>query len=145
MAARVRRRGRRSIGGIDEVSERSEAVMAVVHVKAPTDVDPHAIAAELTRALHSHRKYPMTAELSVAHDVITPPHGCEHQRHGFVVMLSFCGDGPKKLRRHVRKVARKALRHRFGQNLAADVRTKMTAAELAAYWCTVRGTPHRSP
>jgi hypothetical protein len=133
------------LGGIEEMSDRSEATMAVVHVKAPVGVSPYAIAAELTRALHSHPKHPMTAELSATHDIIAAP-GREQQRHGFVAMLSFSRDEPpKKLRRHVRKVARKALRHRFGNSMAADVRTKMTAAEVAAYWCTVRGTPRRVP
>jgi hypothetical protein len=130
------------LGGIEEMSDRSEATMAVVHVKAPVGVSPYAIAAELTRALPKH---PMTAELSATHDIIAAP-GREQQRHGFVAMLSFSRDEPpKKLRRHVRKVARKALRHRFGNSMAADVRTKMTAAEVAAYWCTVRGTPRRVP
>ena len=118
--------------------------MAVVHVKAPAGLDPQAIAAEVTRALISHPRHPMAAELSLARDVITPPRGREHQRHGYVAMLSFCRDvPPPKLRRHVRKVARKALRRRFGQSMAAEVRTKMTDAEAAAYWCTVRGTPRR--
>ena len=126
--------------------EGPETVMAVVYVKAPAAVDPQVIAAELSRALSSHPKHPMAAELSLAQDVITPARALEHQRHGFIAMLSFCRDEapPPKLRRHLRKVARKALRHRFGQSVVADVRTKMTNAEMAAYWCTVRGTPRRS-
>ena len=120
--------------------------MAVVHVRAPAAADPDEIAAALTRALADHPKHPMTAELSLAHDVITPSHSRPHRRHGFVAMLALgTTRPPKKLRRHVRKTVRKTLRQHYGPNATAEVRTKMTAAERAAYWCTVRGTPHRSP
>ncbi|MFC7657792.1 hypothetical protein ACFQV8_17015 [Pseudonocardia benzenivorans] len=71
------------------MAEASDAVMAVVHVTAPAHLDPHAIAAELTRAINGNAKRPMTAELSVARDVRTPPRRRDRYRHGFVALLSF--------------------------------------------------------
>ena len=126
------------------MAEASEAVMAVVHVTAPAHLDPHAIAAELTRAINGNAKRPMTAELSVARDVRTPPRRRDRYRHGFVALLSF-GDQepPDELDRRVRKIARKALRRRFGHKMAAEVRTELATAEIAAFWCSMRGTPRR--
>jgi hypothetical protein len=52
---------------------------------------------------------------------------------------------PVDLQRRVQKRARKALRRRFGQQVSAAVETKMTTAEIDAYWSVVRGTPRRWP
>jgi hypothetical protein len=121
----------------------TDVVMAVVHVTAPSDVDPCAIEAELTRAISDHRKLAMTAEVSRADEVRPQPSRGPH-RHGFVAVLSL-GDETwrNKESRRVQKAMRKALRRRFGRDVSARVSTEMTVAEQAAYWCTVRGTPHR--
>ena len=42
------------------MTELGKAVMAVVHVQAPAQVDPHAIEAELVRAINSYRKRPIS-------------------------------------------------------------------------------------
>ncbi len=121
----------------------SEAVMAVVHVRAPAEVDPHVIGAELTRAICTNRKRPMTAEVTLAEDLRTPPrHG--NRRHGFVAILSLSGGGVvDDVERRVQKVARKALRRCFGRAVSVTVKVGMSAAEADAYWCSVRGTPQR--
>jgi hypothetical protein len=127
------------------MAEDAEAVMAVVHIRAPADIDPHAIEAELNRAVNAYRKQPMTAEFALARRDHTPARDARH-RHGFVGILSFAGgEPPENLERRVAKVARKALRRRFGQKVSAEVRTKMTRAEVGAYWPVVRGTPRRWP
>jgi hypothetical protein len=117
--------------------------MAVVHVTAPADVDPHVIEAELTRAITSSRKQPMSAELALAEDVRSAPrHG--RRRHGFVAILRVRGEEvPADFGRRLRKVARKGLRRSFGRSVSAKVRLEMSPAEVAAYWCSVRGRPHR--
>jgi hypothetical protein len=38
---------------------------------------------------------------------------------------------------------RAAVRRRFGPGASAEIRPVRSAAELDAYWCSVRGTPHR--
>jgi hypothetical protein len=50
------------------MTEVAQAVMAVVHVQAPAQVDPHAIEAELVRAINTYRKRPMSAEFTLAPD-----------------------------------------------------------------------------
>ncbi|MGD9990696.1 hypothetical protein [Pseudonocardia sp.] len=119
--------------------------MAAVHVKAPAHIDPHVIEAELARAVNGDRKHAMTAEVAFARDVITPPRRDPFRRHGFVAILTFGdGDRPRRPARRVRKIVRRALRKRFGTDMSAQVRTELTTAEIAAYWCSVRGAPHRS-
>ena len=121
----------------------TEAVMAVVHVKAPAELDPYVIEAELTRAICSQRKRPMSAELTLAADV-RPVRRHGQLRHGFVALLSVGGpDLPGDLQRRLQKVARKALRRRFGPEVSARVTLGMNAAVAGAYWCSVRGTPQR--
>jgi hypothetical protein len=121
----------------------TDAVMAVVHVTAPSDVDPCVIEAELTRAISAHRKLAMTAEISRADEVRPQPRRGPH-RHGFVAVLSPADDTSfRDVTRRVEKAMRKALRRRFGRDVSARVSTEMTAAQQAAYWCTLRGTPHR--
>jgi hypothetical protein len=111
------------------MAEVAEGVMAVVHVEAPAEVDPHAIEAELNLA-DGGRTLPRDAR----------------RRHGFVGILSFAGsEPPENLERRVRKLARKALRRRFGRKVSAEVRTEMTRAEVGAYWAVVRGTPRHWP
>ena len=119
--------------------------MAVVHVQAPAQVDPHAIEAELVRAINTYRKRPMSAEFTLAPDHCVRSVG-GRRRHGFVGILSFAAcPPPADLQRRVQKRARKALRRRFGQQVAAAVVTDITTAEINAYWSVVRGTPHRWP
>jgi hypothetical protein len=127
------------------MAEAAEGVMAVVHVVAPAEVDPHAIEAELTRAVNAYRKRPMTAEFALARGDRTPLRDARH-RHGFVGILSFAGqEPPDNLKRRVEKLARKALRRRFGREVSAAVRIKLTRAEVGAYWSVVRGTPRHWP
>jgi hypothetical protein len=122
---------------------RTDAVMAVVHVTAPPDVDPGAIEAELARAVSHHRKLAMTAEVSRADDDRPQLHRRSHH-HGFVAVLSLADDSwCDKVSRRVQKAMRKALRRRFGKHVSTHVSTELTQAEQAAYWCTLRGTPHR--
>ena len=127
------------------MTEVAQAVMAVVHVQAPAQVDPHAIEAELARALNTYRKRPMSAEFTLAPDPrVRSVRG--RRRHGFVGVLSFAGCAPPAdLQRRVQKRAHKALRRRFGQQVSAAVETEMTTAEIGAYWSVVRGTPRRWP
>ena len=120
------------------------AVMAVVHVKAPAELDPYVIEAELTRAICADRKRPMSAELTLAADV-RPPRRHGQSRHGFVALLSVGGsEPPEDLQRRLQKVARKALRKRFGPEISARVTLDMNANVIGACWCSVRGTPARS-
>lgn len=120
-------------------------VMAALHVRAPADIDPHVIAAELTRAVNGHRKHPMTAEVAFARDVLTPRRRGRHRRHGYVAILTFGAAGPpRRLDRRLRKIVRASLENAFGSDMAAQVRTELTPAEVSAYWCSLRGAPHRS-
>ena len=129
----------------DAMTKVAQAVMAVVHVQAPAQVDPHAIEAELVRALNTYRKRPMSAEFTLAPDHRSRSLG-GRRRHGFVGILSFAACAPPAdLQRRVQKRARKALRHRFGQQVSAAVETDITTAEINAYWSVVRGTPRRWP
>jgi hypothetical protein len=127
------------------MTELAQAVMAVVHVQAPAQVDPHAIEAELVRAINTYRKRPMSAEFTLAPDHRTRP-VAGRRRHGFVGILSFAAcPPPADLQHRVQKRARKALRRRFGQQVWAAVDTDITTAEIDAYWSVVRGTPRRWP
>ena len=51
------------------MTELAQAVMAVVHVQAPAQVDPHAIEAELVRAINTYQ----TADVSRVHPGPRPP------------------------------------------------------------------------
>lgn len=128
------------------MAEVTDGVMAVVHVEAPAEVDPHVIEAELTRAVNAYRKRAMAVEFALARDDGTHPRAAR-RRHGFVGILSFAGQGrpPDNLKRRVEKLIRKALRRRFGRDVSAAVRTKLTRAEVGAYWSVVRGTPRHWP
>jgi hypothetical protein len=110
------------------MTDAAKAVMAVVHVEAPPEVDPHAIEAELTRAISTNRKRPMTAEFALAGEARDRPRGGQQRgqrRHGFVGILSFRGpQPPKDLQHRVQKLARKALRRRFGRQVSAEVKTE---------------------
>lgn len=118
-------------------------VMAVIRVEAPAGVEAHSVEAELTRALHSHEKRPVTVELSLA-DGTGPWPRSGPARYAFVAVLTTAGRAaPAELAARVEKVARKAIRRRFGRPAAARVRTELSDAEAGAYWHSVRGTPHR--
>jgi hypothetical protein len=123
----------------------SGAVMAVVHVKAPAEIDPHLIEAELTRAICTNRKRPMSAELELVEEVRPRPRrGHGPRRHRYVAMLSLSGDElPDDLECRIGKVARKALRRRFGLEVTASVKLGINATDTGAYWCSVRGRPQR--
>lgn len=117
--------------------------MAVVRVQAPAGAEAHTVEAELTRALHACEKQPMTVELSLA-DGTGPWPRSGPARYAFVAVLTTAGRrAPAKLASRVEKVARKALRRRFGRPAAAQVRTEIGDAEAGAYWFSLRGTPHR--
>lgn len=121
----------------------TSTVMAVVRVEAPEGVDATTVEAELTRALHAHRKRPMTVEFSLA-DGTGPWPRRGPVRYAFVAVLTLAGSTvPDRLARKIEKVFRKALERRFGKPAVARVRTDMTDAEAGAYWFSLRGTPHR--
>lgn len=116
----------------------SEPVMAVLRVKAPAQVDPHVLAAELTRAI-------CTAPMSVE---LTPlpawrPSTKRMRKHGFVAVLCATTGCSTEVARAAEKAARKAVRRRFGPDARAEVRPVLDPAELDAYWCSVRGDPRR--
>jgi hypothetical protein len=122
----------------------TEVVMAVVHVKAPPEIDAHLIGAELTRALCRSGRRPMTAELALAREMGRRLSG-RPGRHGFVALLSLPAEaGAEDLARRVQKHANKALRRRFGAEVFTEVKTDISTREAAAFWCTVRGTPYRT-
>lgn len=118
----------------------ADPVLAVVRVEAPADVDPHALAAELTRAVCAR---PMTAELAPLPSWRRRSEG-GLQRHGFVAVL--CSARPSsagELTRAAEKVMRKAVRKRFGSSASAKVRPARSAEEIDVFWCSLRGTPCR--
>ncbi|MCW2719238.1 hypothetical protein [Pseudonocardia sp.] len=49
------------------VAVQADVVMAVVRVKAPAEVDPYLIGAELTRAIFNQTLRDMTAEVTRPH------------------------------------------------------------------------------
>jgi hypothetical protein len=113
--------------------------MAVVRVKAPDPVDPHVLAAELTRAICAA---PMSAEL-------TPlpagrRTGKRMRRLGFVALLRAGAEcSAEGVARAAEAAAREAVRRRFGPCARAKVRPVRDPVELDASWCSVRGTPRR--
>lgn len=121
----------------------ASAVMAIVRIEAPAGVEADVVEAELTRALHTHRKRPMTVELSLA-DGTGPWPRRGPARYAFVAVLTMAGHSePERLAARIEKTARKAIRRRFGRPASAEVRTEISGAEAGAYWFSVRGTPHR--
>jgi hypothetical protein len=121
----------------------AEPVMAVVRVKAPAEVDPHVLQAELTRAVAFDSARPVTAEM-----VLLPAwrrrKESEVRRHGFVAVLRApTGTDPDELTAAAQKAMRKSLRRRFGATTSVKVRPPRTGEEIDAFWCSVRGTPHR--
>jgi hypothetical protein len=68
------------------VAVQADVVMAVVRVKAPAEVDPYLIGAELTRAICNQTLRDMTAEVT-----LLSAGGARHRRqlrhHGFVAVL----------------------------------------------------------
>lgn len=121
----------------------ANAVMAIVRVEAPAGVEADVVEAELTRALYTHRKRPMTVELSLA-DGTGPWPRRGPARYAFVAVLTMSGcSEPERLAARIEKTARKAIRRRFGRPATAEVRTGISGAEAGAYWFSVRGTPHR--
>jgi hypothetical protein len=130
--------------GADDRGAFAEPVMAVVRVRVPVEVDPHVLAAELTRAIW---------ERSVAAELVSlPAAATSHRRgrdsgmrrYGFVAVLR--GDRPRrdgKLARVAEKAVRKRLRHRFGSTATAQVGLPGSDTAVLAGWCSLRGTPHR--
>lgn len=118
----------------------AEPVMAVVRVRAPADVDPHVLEAELTRAIASH---PMSAEVMLLPEWRRRTKA-GLRRHGFVAVLcAATATSGSELINLAETVLRKRLRRKFGAATSAKVRPVRCADELHAYWCSVRGTPHR--
>ncbi|WP_142065398.1 hypothetical protein [Pseudonocardia kunmingensis] len=118
----------------------ADPVMAVVRVKAPAEVDPYVLEAELTRAICTRS---MTAEV-----VLLPSwrRGSRRgmRRYGFVAALSApAARSASELTGTAEKVLRKALRTRFGSAASAKVRLARSAHEVDVLWCSVRGTPRR--
>ncbi|GAA4540052.1 hypothetical protein [Pseudonocardia xishanensis] len=115
--------------------------MALLRVKVPREVDPHVLEAALTRVLCSDRKRPMTAELELL-PAWHEPRGRTRRRITFVAVLA--GAQPvEELVRAAQRSARRGLRRRFGKSCSARVRPARDR-EVAALWCSVRGTPHRA-
>ncbi|OLT19334.1 hypothetical protein BJF78_11415 [Pseudonocardia sp. CNS-139] len=116
--------------------------MAVVRVKAPADVDPYVLEAELTRAVAGSRARPMTAELTLLPSVRRS--GGRFRRHLFVALLCTPTARPAdELAAAVQKTLRKSLRRRFGADASAKVRPPRSGDEIDVCWLGVRGTPHR--
>jgi hypothetical protein len=112
--------------------------MAVVRVKAPAQLDPYVLAAELTRTIG-------TASVSAE---LTPlpawrPSKKRMRKHGFVAVLCGATSCSAEVTRAAEAAVRVAVRRRFGPDASAEVRPVQNAAELDAYWYSVRGTPHR--
>lgn len=130
------------VGGCT-MTARVDPVMAVVRVKAPADADPYVLEAVLTRAMCGAGDRPVSAEVALLPTWRrTIKRGlC---RHGFVALLhSPTGAPAGDLIRTAEKASRAAIRARFGAGASAKMRTVTAADELLAYWCSVRGTPHR--
>jgi hypothetical protein len=122
---------------------KDDPVMAVVRVKAPEDADPYVLEALLTRALCGAGGRPVSAEVTLLPTWRrTSKRGL--RRHGFVALLHSATDAPPgELIRTAQKASRDVIRARFGSAASAKVRPVTAAPELTAYWCSVRGTPHR--
>ncbi|GAA1265394.1 hypothetical protein GCM10009609_30730 [Pseudonocardia aurantiaca] len=120
-----------------------DPVMAVVRVKAPADIDPHVLEAELTRAIHWYSSRPMTAEVALLPTWRRRTKG-GMRRHGFVAVLCAPTAGNAgELTRVAQDALRKSLRKRFGAAATAKVRPARSSDEIDTYWCSLRGTPHR--
>lgn len=118
----------------------ADPVMVVLRVKAPAEVDPHVLGAELTRAICTA---PMTAEVAVLPSS-RPRTKRGLRRHGFVAVLSAPeARSALELTSAVEKVLRKVLRRKFGSASSAKVRSARSPDEVDAFWCSVRGTPRR--
>jgi hypothetical protein len=117
--------------------------MAVLRVQVPADADPGVVQAELSRAFWERS---ITAELALLPVVRSTRRLAEVglRQQGFIALL--CPSGPKgerKLTRVVEKAARKGLRRRFGPEATARMRLARSEDEVAAGWCSLRGTPRR--
>jgi hypothetical protein len=118
----------------------ADHVMAVVRVKAPADVDPYTLEAELTRAVCAR---PMTAELVLLPSWRRPAEG-GLRRYGFAALLCTArASSPSELTRAAEKIMGKAVRKRFGRAASAKVRPARSPEEINAFWCSLRGTPCR--
>ncbi|TWF78227.1 hypothetical protein FHX44_114147 [Pseudonocardia hierapolitana] len=118
----------------------ADPVMVVVRVKAPADVDPYTLEAELTRAICAR---PMTAELVLLPSWRRRSEG-GLRRHDFVALLCAARTrSPSELTRAAEKIMGKAVRKRFGVAASAKVRPARSPEEIDAFWCSLRGTPCR--
>ena len=121
----------------------ADPMMAVVRVKAPADVDPHVLEAEVTRAIHRDCRRPTTAEVALL-PAWRPRAKNGVRRHGFVALL--CAPTARsaaEVTSAVQDALRTSLRKRFGAAATAKVRPARTSDEIDTYWCSMRGTPHR--
>jgi hypothetical protein len=117
----------------------ADPVMVVMRVKAPAQVDPHVLAAELTRAICTCA---MTAELTLLPSWRRSKKSM--RKHAFVAVLrTSTPDCAAELAGAAQTAAREAVRREFGPTATASVRPVRPGTEVDAYWCSVRGTPHR--
>ena len=125
------------------MTAKTDPVMAVIRLEVPDDADPHILEAVLTRAICGASKLPLTAEVTLLPSWRRKAR-CGMRRHAFVALLgSSTAVGAGDLIRTAQKAARAAVRERFGSIASAKVRPVSSGPELLAYWCSVRGTPHR--
>ena len=118
----------------------ADAVMAVVRVRTPAEVDPYMLEAELTRAICARR---MSAELALLPSWRRRVKSGMHQ-HGFVAVLSAPqASTASELTNAAEKIVCTAVRERFGSSASAKVRPARSTEEIDAFWCSLRGTPCR--
>jgi hypothetical protein len=121
----------------------ADPVMAVLRVKVPAGIDPGVVQAELSRAFW---KRSITAELALLPAVRSTRRLTDAglRQQGFIALLCPSeAKGERKLTRVVEKAARKGLRRRFGPEATARMRLAHSDDEVAAGWCSLRGTPRR--
>jgi hypothetical protein len=130
-------------GGLSAVAAKLEPVLIAVRVKALVAIDPHVLEAELTRAICHNRSPSMTAEVTLLpawHRKIK----AGMRRHAFIAVLDVpTARTAQEAARSAETALRKALRQSFGPSLSARITPARTKDEIAAYWCSIRGTPHR--
>ncbi|MFR9801192.1 hypothetical protein ACL02T_02685 [Pseudonocardia sp. RS010] len=120
----------------------TEPVMAVLRVKASADVDPHVLEAALTRAICTDTDRPLTAELEWV-PAWKPAARAEKRRFVFVAVLRggrrACAE---ELVAAVERSAERAVKRMMGKAATAKARPA-AEPEVAAFWCSFRGTPHK--
>jgi hypothetical protein len=116
--------------------------MVLLRVKAPAAADPYVLGAELTRAICTDGRRPLTAELEWV-PAWTPAPRAERRRFVFVAVLR----GPRQteaeeLTSAAERSAKRALKRMFGKAAGAKARPA-AGLEIPTFWCAFRGTPHK--